>query len=280
MTETIAMYRGFFLNLQRNEQRRAALVSHLEAIGAEKRYERFEAVEGKTVAAEHPTKLDPGNLGLWLSHERLLADVGRDQHVHILEDDAFLARDAVKVIAATLAHIDEKIPTWDLLFTDTFVQAQTGVFHQFLMKMREFVTSGTFTVLNLASIPFACTTSMLINKASIDKYLDVMKGNWKVGRPIDIFIRQQVVKGNLNAYVTVPFITTLSADSSNSDIRGDMDRSRRIYDTLRRGFFKEANMVELQKDMQKLIAGAKISPLIALYLNAEMFTLSDQFESF
>jgi hypothetical protein len=191
-----------------------------------------------------------------------------------------LASDTVTVLDELLPHMDQTIPTWDLLFTDTFVQAQTGIFFQFLGKMREFAKSGTFAVLSLAGIPFACTTSMLINKRSIDKYLTVMKGNWKVGLPIDIFIRQQVTAGNLNAYVTVPFITTLSADSSNSDIRGSMDRSRRIFDTLRRGFFKQANMAELQKDMQELIAGARISPLVSLYLNAEMFTLSDKFESF
>jgi len=243
-------YRGFFLNLERNQQRRDTLLANLEDVGAKERYERFEAVNG------------------------------REAHVHILEDDAFLARDAVEVLDGLLPHLDETLPTWDLLFTDTFVQAQTGIFYPLLQKMREFTKSGTYGIVDLRTMPFACTTSMLINKRSIDKYLSVMTGNWKVGLPIDLFIRQQVVSGKLRAHVTVPFITTLSPESSNSDIRGSMDRSRRIFDTLRRGFFKEANAAALQTEMQQLVAGAKVSPLAALYLNAEMFTLSDQWESF
>jgi hypothetical protein len=32
--------------------------------------------------------------------------------------------------------------------------------------------------------------------------------------------------------------------------------------------------------MQQLVAGASVTPLVGLYLNAEMFVLSDQFERY
>lgn len=73
-----------------NEKRRNFLTRHLEEIGVASRYQRFDAVDGRAVAHEYPTILDPGNLGLWLSHEKLLqANSAQDQHLHIIEDDIF-----------------------------------------------------------------------------------------------------------------------------------------------------------------------------------------------
>ncbi len=274
------MYRGYFLNLQRNEQRRNALVQHLADIGAATRYERFDAVEGRAVAADHPTKLDPGNLGLWLSHERLLKAAGTDKHVHILEDDAILARQAVELLDGLLAHMDQNNIAWDLLFTDIFVHPRTDPFLTFLEKMRQFSETQSYGILDLVKIPFACTSSVLFNKASIGKYLGLMTGKWAVGMPIDLYIGKLVHSSQLKAFVTMPFITSISADSNTSDIRGDLDRSRRVCDVLRRGFFQEANIQTLLTEMRELTAGAKISPLVNLYLNAEMFRLSDSFRNF
>src|SRR5262245_19235542 len=132
------MYRGYFLNLDRNGQRREALTRHLAERGAGERYERWAVVDGKAAAAEHPTKLDPGNLGLWLSHERLLKSIPADQHVHILEDDAILGTNAVGILDELLGHLDKSLAGWDLLFTDIFVQPRTDIFVLFLQKMREY----------------------------------------------------------------------------------------------------------------------------------------------
>jgi len=274
------MYRGYFLNLQRNEQRRNVLLTHLNDIGAAARYERWDAVDGKAAAANHPTKLDPGNLGLWLSHERLLNAAPADKHIHILEDDAILGRNAVAVLDDMLTYMDESPRSWDLLFTDVFLQPRTDLFVMFLNQVREFGQKRNYSLLDLAKIDFAGTASMLINKNSIQKYLGVVTSNWSVGAPIDIFLRDAIHKGKLNAYVSVPFVTSISAESNSSDIRGNMDRSRRVCDMLRRGLFQEANVEGLLAELRQLTTGAKVSPLVNLYLNAEMFMLSDQWQSF
>lgn len=274
------MYRGYFLNLERNEQRRNSLLRNLAEVGATARYDRWEAVDGRAAAKDHPTKLDPGNLGLWLSHERLLQSAPSDKHIHILEDDAVLGQNAVAVLDGMLAHLETSLPTWDLMFTDTFVPPRTDVFVMFLQNMREYAQTGSFAVVDLANIPFACTTSMLINKSSIQKYLALLSGNWSQGRPIDLFIRDLVSKRKLRAHVVLPFVTTISAESNNSDIRGDMDRSRRVCDMLRRGLFQDANLEALLTEIRQLTTGAKIEPLVNLYLNAETFMLSDQWQKF
>jgi hypothetical protein len=277
-----AMYRGVFLNLASNENRRAALTQHLAQVGAASRYERCEAIDGRAAAAEHPTNLDSGNLGLWLTHEKLVSSAGASPggHLHIIEDDAVLANNIVELLEGILANADNRFPTWDLLFTDVFLPPQTDLFLLYLQKLRLYHQSRTYTMIDLARINFACTTSMVINKASFAKYAGLIGGNWKLGKPIDIYLRQMVQTGRLKAFLTVPFLTSISSDSANSDIRGSLDRSRRVCDTFRRALFPEADLSSLHREMQALTAGAKVSPLAALYLNAEMFMLSDQFVHF
>src|SRR5207302_9192625 len=140
-------------------------------------------------AADHPTQLDPGNLGLWLTHEKLLQAVGGSPpaHLHILEDDAVLAANAVNVLDTILARMDVQFAGWDLLLTDMFLQPRPDVFVPFLDKMKLFAKTGEYTIIELARIPFACTTSLVLNKASLGKYADLMRGQWELGRPIDIY---------------------------------------------------------------------------------------------
>src|SRR5262245_43004179 len=106
------MYRGVYLNRARNERRRLALTQRLAEVGAAPYYQRFEAVDGRAVAAQHPTKLDPGNLGLWLSHEHVVEAAAKaaDAHLHIIEYDAVLARNFAPLLDGLLASADRQYP--------------------------------------------------------------------------------------------------------------------------------------------------------------------------
>jgi GR25 family glycosyltransferase involved in LPS biosynthesis len=273
------MYRGVYLNLSRNERRRESLTRHLAEIGAASRYERCEAVDGRAAADEHPTSLDPGNLGLWLSHEKILRELGDSpaQHLHIIEDDAQLARNFTGLLDGLLGHCDVRFPGWDVLFTDVFLEPRTDIFKAYCDKRKLYEESKTYTMIDLARVNFACTTSLVINKSSMGKYARLIAGQWKQGKPIDIFLRELVHTGQLKAFLTIPFITTISEGSNDSDIRGDIGRSRRVCDLFRRGLFQDADVHALLTEMQQLTSDSKISSLAALYLNAEMFTLGDKF---
>jgi len=281
------MYHGVFLNLRRNEQRRTALVRHLAEVGAAERYQWFEAIDGQAIlkqapAGQYETKLQPGNLGLWLSHEKLIQSLGAapQADVHILEDDAVLAKNAVAQFDGLLARIDREGHQWDLLFTDVFLTPHTAWFRQFAEKLQLHAQTGTHTLVDLARIPFAGTSSLFVNKASLGKYAALLAGNWRRGLPIDLYLRTLVNQGQLKAYVTVPYMTSISPASNTSDISGDLPRSRMICDLYRRAFFQEANLAALMSEMESLTAGARVPPLAALYLHAESFMLSDQWVPF
>ena len=103
-----------------------------------------------------------------------------------------------------------------------------------------------------------------------------MAGNWRRGLPIDLYLRSLVNEGKLNAYLTVPYMTSISTESNTSDISGSLDRSRRVCEIYRRSFFQESNLAALLSEMQSLTAGVKVPLLASLYLHTESFMLSDQ----
>jgi len=277
------MYRGLYINMERNEERRAALERHLAQIGAAERYERFPAVDGRAAAGDHPTRLDSGNLGLWLSLESILAS-GRASilHLHILEDDAMLASDFLPRCDALLSRADAEMADWDVIFTDRSIPADLETYKIMLGALLEYRSNGRVSLLPLDGIgSFGGTTSYLINRRSIAKLGGLIAGQWAVGAPIDLFLRMQADRGLVRAYFTAPFLSTLSPQSIASDIRGSLDRSRRVWDIFRRAFFVNADEPALLAEMHELTKDAKITrPLHALFLMAQKFQLSDQWQNF
>ncbi len=273
------VYEGFYINLEQNEKRRRFLERHLDDIGAISRYRRFQAVDGRHVCSNFPTKLDPGSLGLWLTHENIIeTHASTGKHLHILEDDSLLAKNAVSLFEQALQHADKNLEGWDLLFTETMVPFDA--FRIYADLMTEYGRTHRHAYLDLAPLYLACMSSFFINKSSLAKYFGLIKGKWSLGTPIDMYVRQLIRKKQLKAYVTVPFMTTLSPESNSSDIRGDLDMSHRVYDVFRRGFFQEADLDSLRKEMQALTQGTTVSPLAGLYLNAMVFYLSDRWVRF
>jgi GR25 family glycosyltransferase involved in LPS biosynthesis len=195
------MYRGVFLNLERSVNRRESLVRHLEEIGASSRYERFEAVDGREVQDQYHTKLDAGNLGLWLTHEKLLHTIGASAtaHLHIIEDDVVFSRSAGAAIEGALRFMDSQYPNWDLLFTDVFVQPGTHYFDIFRQQVEKFPQTKCYEIMDLSRIPFACTSSMIVRKSSVPKYANLILGKWTEGLAIDIYLLNMVKQHRINA---------------------------------------------------------------------------------
>ena len=75
-------------------------------------------------------------------------------------------------------------------------------------------------------------------------------------------------------------MTTLSRDSLNSDIRGELDASRKVLEVLRRAFFKDADLPTLLAESLELTRDVRLAPLNSIFLNTLLFRLSDQWVCF
>lgn len=274
------MYRGYYLNLDRSERRRDALTSHLRDVGALDRYERFPAVDGREAIAGVDTRLAPGELGLWLTHERLFQHIGAGgAHVHVIEDDAWFAPRAVGLFPRMLEGADRQFPDWDLLYTDVVVPPEPGIFRLLESKIRLHASTGSISIVDLADIDFAATSSFFVNRRSIRKYAELVSGGWSSGAPIDLFLRQAARRRAIRAYVVVPFPTTVSDESRASDIQAT-SLGRQVLNVFRRAFFIDADREAILAEMESLTRRTDVPALEAIFLAAERFARSEQWAAF
>lgn len=276
------MYYGYYLNLDSNTDRRDTLEAHLDLVGAAGRYRRFPAVNGREAAVARPEKLRPGSLGLWLTHENLLAaHAGSDRHLHIIEDDARLPRDAVARFDALLENADRQLPDWEVLFTETFVPFDPQVFQTFARHSAAGRKTGKAVFADLKTLFLAGATSMFLNRNAIAKFDALTRNQWRRGHPRDMYLRHLIRSGQLKAHVTLPFLTTYSPEQGNaSDIRGQLDASHRMTDCYRRSFFIEEDLAALRQEMAALGQGMRHDLHSRIYLDMLAFSLSDRWEPF
>lgn len=270
------MFRGFYINLPANKERRDALARQLANVHATERYRCFEAVDGKAVGSQFATKLKPGELGIWLSVLRLLEqNLNSDQHLHVVEDDIVFARDAVPLFDSYLGAIDARSPDWDILFTELFVPPPDAVMYRDLAtKMRAYRKLGQRSLVALGRWSFAGFTSYFINKRPIAKILSRLERGWESGLPIDLQVRNLIWQKQLNAFVNVPFLTSISVHNEQSDIRGSLDLTRRALDHLRRAFFVDADPRELLQQISDFNRTTETDDLAKIYLQTLTYVLS------
>lgn len=275
------MYKGFYVNLASNTVRNESLVNRLRAIGAETRYQRVEAVDGRAIAAQYESKLSPGDLGIWMSHVNLLrAQQGSPLHLHIMEDDTTLADNAMALFEQVLAFADGRIGEWDILLTDVAVSLDSQLFSMLSEKVAQFRKSGMMTVVPLNRIQFAGMASIFIRQKSLGKYMALMEEGWKEGMAIDLYLQKMVLLGKLNGFVTVPFLTSPTVHGEQSDIRGTLTPSRLVMDLYRRAFFKDADLNGINEQLRRMLVGAKVDMLSTVFLNATAFVFSDKWQAY
>jgi GR25 family glycosyltransferase involved in LPS biosynthesis len=211
---------GYYINLERSKGRDASMRAHLDLRGLLDSYERFPAVDGAAVYEEYDTPLSPGALGCWLSHlEILKRSAGRDKHLHIMEDDTVIHERFFEILFAS-GQLDQNA-NWDLMFTDTFCLPTYKGFRALNTLCSHAKSSGAVSFVELDRQNFnffISTSSYIVNKASIGKYATLLGEGWKKKAAIDNYTSDLILRGELKAYITVPFVSTLSPESMTSTI--------------------------------------------------------------
>jgi GR25 family glycosyltransferase involved in LPS biosynthesis len=271
-------YRGVYINLASNTERKARLERLLESQKIGHLYQRLDAVNGREVADQYPSQLDPGSIGCWLSHLRAL-DLARKCPVdmHILEDDVDMGPSFLPLFKSMHRFLDSRRDQWDLVITDSVVVPTIRTYKRFDELRKRFLKTRHIALHSLHDMEFAGVASVLVNHQSAEKYFDLMAGQWKSNKPIDIFLRDLVWAGKIKALVSVPFLTSVSKLSLKSDTRGPVDRSRTALELLRQAFFVDADLGQIASDLKRLTAGTSISKLDAIFLELTKFVLSDEF---
>ena len=288
-------YSGLYINLDRSPERRRNMEEQLAAYWLSEIYSRFPAVDGKTVAFPQ-SPLKPGEIGVFLSHRNALEQAkATGQCIHILEDDALLTPHLPSVIGDAIGA--KLFDQYDFLFTDSVVNCHLG-----LMKnlRNEFDSikfppdGGVFRLrdlklMDLARVFFASFQSYVVGAKSADKVLALYDQEIANGlkTPVDIFIQQQVLKGQLRAACVFPFITSgRIEDVTASTIADSGERVGRpsviVMAVLRYLFFVGRDLDYAQRLLDAATTGTRkpAGHLHALMMQATEFVMSPDFEEF
>src|ERR1051326_3145311 len=95
---------GYYINLDRSADRRAAMEAQLAGLDPPAPYHRFAGVDGNPHRFANPHGLNNAQIGTIASHFFLLqAQRDAPEHLHVIEDDAVLARRIVAFLEQVIA---------------------------------------------------------------------------------------------------------------------------------------------------------------------------------
>jgi GR25 family glycosyltransferase involved in LPS biosynthesis len=268
----MADWTGAYINLDRSTDRRAAIEAQLAR--ADLDYGRFPAVDGG--AQLGGSRLLPGQLGCWLSHQRLVSELGGTSWLHVIEDDAILST-ATKPLLVQMIDSGQ-IDAFDLVFLDIAFAPDMSLIGMLSQLFSGYERDGSYSLLDLRRIHFSGTDSYLVNPRSAAKVKTALQAPpQSVPQvPLDVHLRGEVRAGRLSAAAIFPFVTTV--DLATPSIIS-LVPSGNVLNVLRRSFFVERDLKALQSTMAGLLSevGIAEAPHSRLVGDALRYVASDRF---
>src|SRR5208282_3911986 len=173
------LVRGFYINLDRCEQRRRRTEAELRKLGPTHRYERFRAIDGRNVT-EWPELKNRAELGCYLSHLGVIRQNAEfDGWLHVMEDDIRISRFANAALAV-ITSLDT-FAQFDILFNCVMIKSNLH-FTQILQKVFDnsvvATALGNVTALRkISAVPlnvdFFSAVSYLVNPRAIARTADL-----------------------------------------------------------------------------------------------------------
>jgi len=217
-------YVGFYINLDRSSERKALLEAQLMRLGLQHRYRRFPAAAGNALGFPNPS-LTESEIGCFISHYLVLKQNRNcSTHLHVLEDDVIFSRFTESSIHQVISS--DAMENYDIIFLDSDVDVQSRNYRELKERYDLNVnrdSNGTVTSFRLTPIEYiAAMSSYIVNRASIEKLLDIYEQMLHVGVtcPVDLAIRELARAGRIRIGCLFPFVTSIQLDGVNSTIVG------------------------------------------------------------
>jgi GR25 family glycosyltransferase involved in LPS biosynthesis len=287
-------YTGFYINMDRNEERRGHVEKQLSEYNIKPRYARFPACDGNALNVKAP-KISPGNTGCFCSHYQLLrSQIGAPTHIHVVEDDVVFSPFTAAILDTVLA---KGMPgDFDMLYTDVFVPLNFTHLRDLMMRFRKSTTVGAdgtvvnvnnFDVISLKDRVFACTSSYVVNRNSIGKLAAVLEEavQSEIPLPIDLYYRQKTYEGRITAACLFPFITCVDVPLSQASATRPgpgrrLETSQLAATLLRNLFFVHSKPRELLAACESSFANGPMDDRDKVLASISRFALSPDYEVF
>jgi GR25 family glycosyltransferase involved in LPS biosynthesis len=274
-------YRGFYLNLERDADRRRRLEVQLAHYRLRELYSRFPAADGNILGFPNP-HLAAGEIGCFTSHYLVLkqnADAGLP--LHVVEDDVVFSEFAEEVVTYAVSHL---LDDYDIVFTDTaFDLADTKIVQ--LRHARDLFEShlrrddaGKITSVGLTTIPHtAGSSSYIVNPRSIPKLLMIYERLLAGGNrsPFDLVLKQLADERGIRTTCLFPFVTSVQIDADTTIGDRQHDPLAIVASNLvRAAFFVGADLEELRALSRDRLPGPETDPYRELFARSLVYFLS------
>lgn len=223
---------GWIINLAAAQDRWAAMAEQIERLGWGGTHHRFEAHSASQAEAEARGLRSAGQLGLWRSTTALLQqwlDSDPPDHgvLHIVEDDAVLNPAMPLLLEPFRLHQ----PRLDLVFTESFLTPSLYRRFHALEQQRQQAGEGIW-LLNGGQY-LACASSLLLSRTGAQRFLVEMRDveSDAVLPVTDMFLRQLIRRGRLNAAICLPFFSTIRV-RDKSWIQNNRERKEQVSQQL------------------------------------------------
>ena len=224
---------GYYINLDRSEDRRRRTEAELARYGLADQYRRFPAVDGSTMHRTSPLK--PGEIGIFRSQLDLLNKIAESgRYAHILEDDEVLC----DLTAPAVSNVVNRgiADDFDLVFPETHLGnslASFRTFHQMYelaMRNGPIQSPEQLQVLDIADNYIYGTFSYIVGPRGLSRLIPALEREWERGPtlPVDLVIRGEALARRLSIGCLFPFVTAPQFESSRANtttLLGDRDRA-------------------------------------------------------
>ncbi|MGE3623972.1 MAG: glycosyltransferase family 25 protein [Bdellovibrionales bacterium] len=279
-------YTGFFINLDRNPERRAKMEAQLAQRGLQDTYRRFTAVEGNAMGFPNPS-LKEGEMGVFSTHCKLLKEnLGTNKVLHIIEDDILLAACMQDAIQSLMAQ--NLFDTYDIIYTDTQVPT-SNVYYKTYKTLFDRITKRdaagrvgevTFQVIDLREGKFGTASSLLISPKAVNRLHDlyIMELTKGPALPLDLFMWRLVTQNTMRAACLFPFVTSLRLEHSlDTSIAARYDQlSVLARDIVRASFFVDRDLAGI-RDMMNRHLQLPDDPHLQILMHALGYSFTDKF---
>jgi GR25 family glycosyltransferase involved in LPS biosynthesis len=284
---------GRYINMAASAERRAQMEAQFTRFGCADLYRRFDAVDGRSITGAQ-TRLSAAELGCFMSHYHCIVEGGGDSHVHIVEDDVVFSAQTTFLLGVTS---DEVMDQCDILFTDIFVPLNMNAIFNLMEYYRasgiiaarhvepDLRTPSAIMFANIRPIEFGGATSYVVNKNSRNKIRRLLDAEMSQGinDPIDMVIRRLANEGQITAYCTLPFLTSIRPDSIYNTTmaeRGQDKASEIAFFLLRSYFFVGKDDAYLKATVDELAGRLADPDFMDTILGAFRFMFSERFRQF
>ena len=213
---------------------------------------RFEAID-KSYVNKYSIKgsISDGAKGCFLSHKNLIRNnINRTQPLIIFEDDVVFSLETFSFIESIIQQLNTN-KEWDIIHTDICVPTAGAMIDFYLAKNN--IPPNQLSLINLEDKVYASTAGYIINSKSLQKVYNLLNNLESLDIPIDLYYRSLTHSGALKSYVTLPFITSLSSKSTQSNIQHDAHAyTELVWHTYRKFIWLRSDKNLVDRDIEKI----------------------------